>query len=150
MTGVMSAIVWNPMAVAVTSTLSFGQVIKPSTGTSTFTLSPSGGLTASSGSGAIVTSSSHSAAGFNVTGEGAQAFSPERACQLHHDSGAHTLTVTTTSSFSSTGALSTHSFSGSVGSQGSFPFTVGGKLPVAATTTSGAYSGSLIVSVNYN
>ncbi|WP_395945818.1 DUF4402 domain-containing protein [Brevundimonas sp.] len=37
-----------------------------------------------------------------------------------------------------------------MGSAGSLAFTVGGSVPVASTTTTGAYTGSFTVSAAYN
>jgi hypothetical protein len=147
-TGLLAAVVWNPIAVGVTSSLNFGKIISPTSGTATYTLTPGGSLTASSG-GAIIASSTHSAAGFNITGEGAQLFQLTVPSSFTMTGGT-TLTVTTTTSFGGTGTMTTQSFLGSLGTLGSFPFQVGGLLPVTAGTPSGAYTGSLIVNVNYN
>jgi hypothetical protein len=64
-------------------------------------------------------------------------------------SGSKTLTVTTATSYGSSG-LTTQTFSQALGTLGSFTFTVGGVLPVSAGVASGAYTGNLVVSVEYN
>jgi hypothetical protein len=85
-----------------------------------------------------------SAASFTITGEGGQAFSTTvpAAIQL---TGPATLTLQTTNNLPSSPTLS-----GALGSQGSFTLTVGASLPVTRSTPSGAYSGALVVSVDYN
>ena len=60
-------------------------------------------------------------------------------------SGANSLTVTTAPSVSGVQTLS-----GALGAQGSLAFTVGGSMPVASNTASGAYAGSFVVTVAYN
>lgn len=146
--GTFSAMVWHPIAVGVTSNMNFGKILSPKTGTATYTLSPAGTLTASGG-GAAFPGSGATAAAFSVTGEGAQMFQLSVPASFTMVGGA-TLTVTTTTSFGGTGSMTTQSFLGSIGTLGSFPFQVGGLLPVAAGTPSGSYTGSLVVSVNYN
>lgn len=144
LTSKMVATVWNPLAISVTSNLDFGEIVRPSSGSGTVTLTPSNGLSTSAG---VLLGNTHSAAGFTVTGEGGQAFSVSVPPSFTITApGSHTLTVTTTNSFSGT----TKSLSGALGATGAFAFTVGGRLPISAGTASGAYVGNLIVTVHYN
>ena len=144
MSSTMVAIVWRPMALGVTGSLDFGKVVKPVSGTGTFTLTPAGSLSTSGG--AIMPGNSHSVPSFTVTGEGGQAFSLTVPASFVMSRSGSSLTVSTSTSFSGT----TQSLSGAVNAQGSFPFTVGGELPISATSPSGAYTGNLVVEVQYN
>lgn len=151
LTSRFSAVVWNPMSIGVNTNMNFGQVTAPTSGApSTYTLTPASGLSASGG-GATFASTIHSAAAFTVTGEGAQAFSLTVPGSFNMTAtGGHTLTVTTATNYGGAGTLTTQSFNGSLGTLGSFTFSVGGVLPVNIGTASGTYTGNLIVSVQYN
>jgi hypothetical protein len=146
--GTLTATVFNPIAVGVTSNMNFGVLYRPTSGSGTVTLSTSGALTTSAG---IAKGSGTSAAGFNVTGEGGQAFSLNVPGSFTMAAGGTaSLTVTTTTSFAGTGTLTTQHLSGALGALGSFPFSVGGSFPFGSTTPTGAYVGNLVVGVNYN
>ena len=146
--GTLTATVFNPIAVGVTSNMNFGVLYRPTTGSGTVILSTSGAVTTSAG---IAKGSGTSAAGFSITGEGAQAFSLNVPASFTMAAGtSNSLTVTTTTSFSSTSTLTSQHFSGALGATGSFPFSVGGSFPFGSTTPTGAYVGNLVVSVNYN
>jgi hypothetical protein len=147
--GTMTATVFNPIAVGVTSQMAFGSIVKPSSGTSTVTLT-TGGVVTATGSAAVVATSAHSAAGFSVTGEGGQAYSLTVPGTFVMNSGTNTLAVTTTTSFGSTSTLTTQTFTGALGAAGTFNFSVGGSFGISSATPSGAYTGNLVVSVNYN
>jgi hypothetical protein len=149
----MVASVFHPISIAATSTMAFGEILAPYTGTATYTLSPSAPATLSaSGGGAVFRANTvtPTAAAFTVTGEGSELFQLNVPASLIMTGTGGNLTVSTTSSFGGAGVLTTQTFLGSLGNYGTFPFQVGGTLPVSAGTPSGAYTGSLIVTVNYD
>jgi hypothetical protein len=151
--GYMVASVFHPISIASTSNMAFGQILAPTIGTATYSLSPSTPATLTPTNGGAVFAANTvtpTAAAFNVTGEGAQLFQVNVPASLVMAGTGGNLTVTTTTSFGGSGVLTSHNFLGSLGSYGTFPFQVGGDLPVSAGTPSGVYTGSLIVSVNYN
>ena len=136
--------IYQPISLANTALLKFGQIVKPATaGTNTVTVS-AGGVRSLSGAGsAALAAGAVTAAAYTATGEGGQTFSIS-AASFNMASGANNLAVTPILS-SATGAMS-----GAFGSAGTGTFTVGGSFPVADTTVSGAYAGNLVVTVAYN
>jgi hypothetical protein len=139
----VAATVLRPIAVANTAGMRFGSIVKPASGSGSVTLTSGGALTTTAGS--IVPTSTHGAAGFSVTGEGHQAFTLTVPSTFVMTAGTKSLLVTTSSS-----ATGTQSLSSSIGSAGSLAFTVGGAFPISTATSSGAYTGSLVVTVAYN
>jgi hypothetical protein len=131
------------IAIAKTSDMVFGKVIKPAVGSGTVSIDPASGVrTVTGGSG--VDTPTPTPAGFNVTGEGGQAFSIAVPATFQM-TGPQTLTVATASS-----AVASPILSASLGSPGSYAFGVGGSFPISATMLSGDYSGSFTVTVSYN
>lgn len=145
--GTLAATVFHPITVGVTSNMNFGVLYRPTAGSGSVTLTPSGVVSASAG---IARGTGSSAAGLSVSGEGGQRFSLNVPASFTMVSNMNTLTVTTTTSFSGTSTLTTQNFSGAVGATGSFSFGVGGTFPFASTTPTGSYVGNLVVGVNYN
>ena len=143
LTSTVTANVFRPIAVSNTAGMQFGSIVKPATGSGTVTLTSGGVLTTSAGS--ILASTSHGAAGFSVSGEGAQAFTLTVPASFVMTTGANSLTVTTSASASGAQTLSS-----ALGSSGSFTATVGGAFPISTSTVNGAYTGNLVVTVAYN
>jgi hypothetical protein len=141
-----TATVYNPISISKTSDMAFGSILPPASGTATVSLSTAG---AASTTGGFLLASTRSAAAFTITGEGGQAFSLVAPTTIPLISSGHTLMVSTIRSIGS-GATSTLSLSGALGTSGSSLLRVGGTLLVPSGTTRGAYTGSLMVSVNYN
>ena len=136
--------IYQPISIANTALLAFGQVVKPATaGTNTVTVSAAGVRSLSGGGTAALGAGAVTAAAYTATGEGGQTFSIS-APGFNMASGANTLAVTPLLS-SATGTLS-----GAFGAAGTGTFSVGGSFPVADTTVSGAYSGNLVVTIAYN
>ena len=82
-----------------------------------------------------------SAASFNVTGEGSQAYAITLPSSATLNSGGNTMTVDTF----------THDAGGSPAlSSGSDSFNVGATLNVGASQAPGAYTGTFAVTVGYN
>ena len=139
----VAATVLRPIAVANTAAMRFGSIVRPASGSGTVTLSDTGALTTTAG--AIIPSSTHGAAGFLVTGEGCQNFTLTVPSTFVMTSGTNSLTVTTSPSASGVQTLGPYT-----GVTGSLPFTVGGSFPISSATSSGAYTGNLVVTVAYN
>jgi hypothetical protein len=145
----MVATAYHPISIAATSAMAFGAILAPNTGTTTYTLTPSTSAMVSGGTPFKGNTVTAKAAAFSVTGEGAELFQINLPSSFVMTSARGSLTVSTTASYGASG-LTSHNFLGSLGTLGSFPFLVGGTLPVSAGTPNGVYTGSLIVSVNYN
>jgi hypothetical protein len=142
-TSTVNATVFRPISVTKTADMRFGSIVKPASGSGTVTLTSGGVLTTSAGT--ILSSTTHGAAAFTVTGEGAQAFTLSVPGSFPMTSGGNTLTVATSPS-----ASGTQSLSAALGSGGTLTTTVGGMFPISTATVNGAYSGNLVVTVSYN
>jgi hypothetical protein len=143
--GLATATVRRRLSVSKASDLNFGTVVKPGSGSGTVAIDATTGARSFTG-GALGTPAAVSRAVYNITGEGGQAFSISIPSSFTMSSGANSLTVTTTATASGAQVLSN-----SLGSAGSFPaIGVGGSFSVTSSTTSGAYSGTFAVTVNYN
>ena len=141
-TGRFLATVIRSIAVSKTSDLTFGAIEKPISG------SGSVSIDAVTGSRTLVNAVGRDTplptrATFNITGEGGQAFSVTVPATFTLN-GPQPLTATTSSSNAAP------TLSGTLGSQGSFVFGVGASVPLTSTTSSGDYTGSFTVTVNYN
>ncbi len=135
----------QPLSISKSTDLVFGTIVKPSTAAATIAISATGGGRTITGGNALATGSSTSSrALFNVNGEGGSVFSISVPASFAMISGSNSLVVSTTASAGSA------TLSGSLGSQGSASFGVGGSFQLATNTPSGAYSGNFIVTVSYN
>lgn len=148
-TTVGSGTVFQPIVLAKTSDLSFGTVIRPLSGSDVITIAPaSGARSQSSGAAGLMAGGvpAPDRAAYTVSGEGGQTFSISVPASLSmtRSGGAETLAVTLSATATS-GTLS-----GGLGAPGTAAFGVGGSIPVAAATTTGAYAGSFSVTVAYN
>jgi hypothetical protein len=124
--------------------LQFGRIVKPASGNSVVTVTTGGSRSVTSGTAALA-GGTVSAATYTVTGEGNQNFSiTVPASVTLNRTGGGSLSATLTSSAAS-GTLS-----GSLGSPGTFDFSIGGALTIADSTASGDYSGNFNVTVAYN
>ncbi len=142
--GRFTARIIRSIAVAKTSDLVFGRIVKPALGSGTVTIDPATGARTVTGGQGLDTPSPSRAA-FNVTGEGGQAFSIAVTPSFQMTGPQAALTVTTATSAAGSPVLSQ-----SLGMQGAYAFGVGGAFTLGATTPSGDYSGSLSVTVSYN
>jgi hypothetical protein len=134
----------QPITISKTADMTFGNIVKPSTGSGTVTVGAGADTVAVTGTGAAAASGTISRAKFSVGGEGAQTFSISVPATMTMTSGANNLTVTLTAS-GATGTLS-----GTLGTAGTATFQVGGAFPIANTTASGNYTGSFNATVAYN
>ncbi|MFC3070195.1 DUF4402 domain-containing protein [Phenylobacterium soli] len=136
-----SVTVIQPITVTKTADLAFGRVIRPSTGTTTYTVAAADGAPTTSGGDGIFTSGNGSPtrAVFTVHGEGGQAFNITTPASA--TAGDVTVTLTATDS---TGALD-----GSLGNTGTATFGVGGSITLTNASTTGTKSGNFTVTVAY-
>jgi hypothetical protein len=145
--GSATANVFRAISLSKTADLSFGKIIRPSTGSGTVTLSAAGVRTVT-GTGAVaIASPAPTRAAFSVSGEGGQAVTVTIPATFTMTSGANTLTVTTASTGGGAQTLSSN-----LGNAGSNPtaINVGGSFPMTSATPTGAYTGTFTVTVQYN
>lgn len=139
-----SATIIQPISLAVASSLSFGTVVRPSSGSGSVVISNTGGVTTTGGA-VVLASSTTSYPTYTVGGEGGQAYTVTFPA---------TMTLTGPSASTITVSLTHSAFaanlSGALGSAGTATFTAGGTLPLTSTSTTGAYTGSYSVTVTYN
>jgi len=125
--------------------LTFGTIVENGAGPGTAVVDATTGARSYTGGVTGTPGTSGSNAVYTVGGEGGQAFSTTvPATFTLAGPSSSSLTVTT-----STTTLPT-ALSGSLGAAGTASFSVGGSIPILATTTTGAYTGNLTVTVAYN
>ena len=135
---------FRALAIAKTADLSFGRIQRPTSGSSTITLDAATGARGVTGSAFAYPSPAPTRAAFNITGEGGQQVSLSVPTTFNL-TGPSTLSVNVTDT-----APNAPTLTGSLGSGGAYSFTVGGDFTITSTTPTGAYSGVLTVSVDYN
>lgn len=143
--GNITAKVIRPIDIAKTADLQFGKVTRPTSGTGSLTLSPAG-VASVTGTGVIrFPSPAPTAAAFTVTGEGGQAVTVSLPSSVTMSGTAGSIVATTTATGSGSQVLS-----GTTGSAGTLQVKVGGTIPLSGTTGIGTFSGTLLVTVQYN
>jgi hypothetical protein len=146
--GSVVAVVDRPIAFTSTSTtLQFGTIYNPKSGTSTIKLDPnlaSNPITVTGGDAVAVASPTPARVAYSIQGEGGQTFSLTLSA-LNMSNGTNTLPVTL---LTSTPVPTTLSLA--AGSLGTATFYVGGQFDVTPTTPGGTYTGSYNVTVQYN
>jgi len=147
-TGSGSITVIRPLTITKTADLKFGTVVRPGTGSGTVVVSAAGARSVTGGVVGLTSGDTPAAAAFSVAGEGGQSVSVTIPATFSMANGTDTLTVTTSNSL--TGSAASQTLSNALGSAGSLAFSVGGSVPVASTTTTGAYTGTFTVSAAYN
>jgi spore coat protein U-like protein len=136
----------QPIAIVNAANLNFGTIVRPAAA-ATIAIS-AGGVVSGATTVAGITPT---AAKFTVSGEGAQTFSIAETATLAN--GSNTLPLTLTKSGGTNGTLTSQTvgtLSGSLGSSGTMDLVYAASFPITATTATGAYSGTLQVTVNYN
>jgi hypothetical protein len=141
--------IFQPIQLAKNTDLSFGTVVRPASGSGTVTVGSADGARTLVGSGALLATGPNAPAAratFTVTGEGGQTFSitVPASFNMTRVNGPETIQVTLTPT-ATTGLLDS-----TLSNTGTANFGVGGSIPVADTTHSGAYSGTFNVIVAYN
>jgi len=146
--GSVTAVVDRPIAFTSTSTtLQFGTIYNPKSGTSTIKLDPnlaSNPITVTGGDAIAVASPTPARVAYSIQGEGGQTFSVSTSA-LNMSNGTNTLPVTLLTSTPLPTTLSL-----AAGSLGTATFYVGGQFDVTPTTPGGTYNGSYNVTVAYN
>ena len=142
--GTGSITVIRPIQVANTANLAFGTVIRPATGSGSVTISPAG-VPSVTGVTLAPTSGARNAAAFTVTGEGGQAVSVTVPATFSMTGPASSTLLVTTAN-----TVSSPTLSNALGASGTLQVLVGGTVPIEASTTTGAYSGTFTVSAAYN
>lgn len=133
------------LSIGPTSPLSFGRIQVPTSGTSTVTLDATTGARTVSGSAVAYSTPAPTRAAFTIAGEGGQQVSINVPSTITLNGPSGSLSVTTSKTAPATTALS-----GVLGAPGSYSFNVGGSFTLTPTTPTGAYSGVLTVSADYN
>jgi hypothetical protein len=147
-TGAGVATVRRSIRLTKSSDLSFGRVVRPSSGSNTVGVNATTGLPSITGAGNAVhvPPASVTRAAYTVQGEGGQTFSLTVPSSMTMSGPGGNLTVTLTKFPNTTsGALD-----GSLNQDGDYEFWVGGSFPITSSTTSGTYTGAFNVSVAYN
>lgn len=132
------------LAVAKTSDMNFGRIQIPQAGASTVTLSAASGAVSVTGDAIAYATPAPSAAAFTVSGEGGQQVSISVPSTLSL-SGPGTLTVNLAST-----ATPAPTLSGALGGGGTYGFSVGGAFTLTPATPTGAYAGTITVTIDYN
>ena len=140
-----STTIIRPVTITNTSGLSFGRIVKPSTGTGTVTIANSAD-TVSAGAGAVALAGiTTSRAKFTIDGEGGQALTVTVPGTFALGNGTDTITVTLNPN-----AAGTQTLSNALGAAGTLALNVGGSFNVPNAVSTGAYTGSFDVTVQYN
>lgn len=144
--GVVTAKVFRTLTISIGTPLAFGRVSRPRTGTGTVSLSAGGAAVAVTGDGtAAIANPVPTSAILSASGEGGQALTITVPATFTMANGASTITVTTDAINAGAQVLD-----GSAGSAGTKVVTVGGSFPLTSATTLGAYSGTFVVTFQYN
>jgi hypothetical protein len=135
---------FRALAVAKTADLSFGRIQRPTTGASTVDLDAVTGVRTVGGTGLGYATPTPVRAAFTISGEGGQQVSLSIPSVLSLTGpGAISVDITDT-------APAAPVLTGGLGQAGSYAFSVGGSFTLSPTTPTGAYSGVLTVTVDYN
>lgn len=118
--------------------LAFGRVVKPTSGSSTVTVTGAGVRTITGGG--VIISSPFSAANYTVTGQASQSVSITSSSFNMTNPTNDTLLVTPSLPVGLT----------AIGSGGTYTFSVGGAFTMTSTTPTGLYTGNFSVSASYN
>lgn len=141
-----SGTVVTPISITVATQLAFGS-FAPGTG-GTVTVSTSGARTAT---GALLMSSSTgTAARFNITGEANTTYSITHSGTTELVSGASSMSLTKASDLTAANTTSGNVNAGLLDGTGNQSLYVGGTLAVSAAQAPGVYTGTVIATVEYN
>lgn len=138
-----SATILRAVAMEKSADLTFGRIVRPSSGSSTVAINADTGVRTIDGNGVLL-SGSYSRAAYSVEGEGGQTVSLSvDPLILAGPAESDPITVTLVKS-DETAVLS-----GSLGSDGSATFHVGGSFDVSSETMTGAYTGTFTATIAY-
>lgn len=140
-----STTIIQPLTISKDADLSFGRIVKPSTGTGTVAIADSAD-TVSAGSGAVaLTGIATSRAKFTIDGEGAQGITITVPSDFDLDNGTDTITVTLDADRPASDTLD-----GTLGGDGTRALNVGGSFSLPTGISTGEYTGQFTVTVAYN
>lgn len=142
--GTASANVRRALGVQALSSLSFGTIARPNTGMGSATIDATTGALSLTGNRIRQMPGTVGRAQFEVSGEGGQSFSLSIPPTFTLSGPGGPLTVQTSTTISGLQTLD-----GSIGSTASKVFSVGGSVQIPYNLASGSYSGSFVVSVQY-
>jgi hypothetical protein len=145
--GTATATIANPVGVTVLGDLAFGTIIPASAAAGTVIINPDSGARSLTG-GVTLVNSTYSPALFAVIGSANRPFHvniPNNTISISNPAGA-TMQVTNFSTSSELNGAKNGKFDAS----GNASFKVGGTLTVAANQSTGFYTGTFVVNVNFN
>jgi hypothetical protein len=143
--GAVTATVLRPLAVAPTADLRFGTLLRANGGSGTVSIAADDDQRHVSGTGLEPVGGGAGRARFTISGEGGQVFSLAVPDHFTMDGpGGSAISVTTAPSISGTQRLD-----GTLGNGASATLSVGGAITVTDATPYGSYSGTFMVTVQY-
>jgi hypothetical protein len=135
----------QPITIAQSSALSFGTIVRPTSGTSTISIG-TGADTVSTTGTAVALRGTTTRARYTVTGEGGETIVVSMPTSFNLTrTGATDIPVTLTRN--PTGNLT---LSNSLGTTGTAALDIGGSFTISSTTQTGDYTGNFLVTVSYN
>jgi len=135
----VTATVFRRLAMAKTSDLSFGRIVRPLSGAATVAVNAVTGVR-TVGTAVALATPNPTRATYAVTGEPNKVVSISAPNFTMLNANGDSVAVTATKSITNL----------SLGSSGSNTFGVGGSFPLSSTQAGGSYAGSFTVTVNYN
>jgi hypothetical protein len=144
--GTVTANVFRSLTLTQNSALTFGRMVRPTSGAGWVDIAASNGARTSSGA-FWLTLPSPTRAQYTATGEGGKvlSISVPSSFTMTRVLGGGSVTVTTNNNLATTPTLSSIP-----GNTGTYSFYVGGRAAISNTTLGGAYSGAYTVTVSYN
>jgi len=144
-----SVTILQGIALTKVTDLSFGRIVRPSSGSSTITMAlGSDTPTVDTGDAVVLASGTKNRASYTATGEGGQAFTITVPATVSMTGPGTAIVVSLTKS------LASGNFTGSLGSAGALPgggtLYVGGSFSLPTGQASGAYTGSFDTTIAYN
>lgn len=145
--GAAQATVWRPLSLSKSFDLSFGAIIRPSSGSGSVTLNAGDASLDVTGTGArAVAAPAPTLAEYTVSGEAGQSFAIDMDIETSFNmTGPGTLPVTL-----NTDADPSPILVGQPSAEGQYSFRVGGSFPIGHDTPAGTYTGNFVVTVLYN
>lgn len=137
-----TATIISPITLNKTQDMAFGQLVRPTSGTNTFTLSPAGSVTMTGAGNGSVVASTTTQAKFVVSAPGGATFSTTQSLAFTQ---AGLLNIAASAPTATSGTLGTIPNTG-----GTQELNFGGQFDVSSATTAQAYTGTLTVTLNYN
>jgi hypothetical protein len=142
----------RPISVSKNTDLKFGTIVRPGSGPGTMALTTANVPTVTGTGAILLPSSTTSPANFTVSGEGAQAFTlviDSTVTLTNTAASGGTLTVTTVNDAGCTTSCALPGALGDVANDTKI-INVAGSFPFTSLTNTGAYAGTMNISVTYN